>query len=234
MLNYNEVTLKYALKPMYKALNGDNVPATKVTVKGKETIEILNATLKFNAYDKIRNLHNDLRYDDHYIKCEIEWYLSQNLSNKDIGKVHHMWANSGDANGMVNSNYGYLLFSPQNGNQYQNVIKQLKEDKTSRRAVAYYTNPMMHYIGGNDHICTAYVAYTVREDELHAIVSMRSCDVRRGLVMSDLPWQQYILRQMANELYVLPGWIHWHCVSMHMYSKYFHILNDIFLSPDLT
>lgn len=225
--NKNEKALLGILYNMYHSRNKSEDTFKIVPVKGIETIEAINFTTAFNAHDQI-DVHKDLRFDQSYIQAEIDWYTSQSTSNAEIGKHHHMWLNSGDQNGMVNSNYGFLLFSPQNGHQYYQVLEKLKKDPHSRQAVAYYTNPMIHYTGGKDHICTAYVSYVIRCGKVHAIVSMRSCDIRRGLVMSDLPWQQHILKKLASDLSLDAGEIHWHAVSLHMYSKYFYILEDLF------
>ncbi|RLA72829.1 MAG: dCMP hydroxymethylase, partial [Epsilonproteobacteria bacterium] len=147
---------------------------------------------------------------------------------RDIKDHAQIWSTASDGNGMTNSNYGYLMFSPQNGYQFNNVVKTLLEDPQSRRAVAYYTNPFIHYVGGNDHICTIYAAYTVRNGKLDVVVSMRSNDIRFGLIGADLEWAIYMLKRVAECINAEPGKVRWHAASAHLYSRHFNKLKEIY------
>ena len=55
-----------------------------------------------------------------------------------------IWKTVSSREGEINSNYGYLIFSAENKEQYEKVLKTLQADPTSRRAVMIYTNPNMH------------------------------------------------------------------------------------------
>lgn len=213
------------LKPLYEKLLNDDI----VKVRGFKTVELMNATCRFYAEDKCTlNIDGIFKTSLDYILKETEWYESQNPHNGFIKQHAQIWSTACDENGMTNSNYGYLMFSPQNGYQFKNVVKTLKEDPMSRRAIAYYTNPWMHYQGGNDHVCTMYVSYTVRNSRLDAIVSMRSNDVRFGLIGADLEWQRHMLSSIASEIGVSVGHIHWHAASLHLYERHFDQLKRIF------
>lgn len=196
----------------------------------------VNATLVF--YSKFRNesqgkinIFDIFKTKEDYINKEYEWYNSQSLDAKWIGQYAKTWLKCADENGKINSNYGYLLFSAQNGYQFANVLAALVEDNTSRRAVAYYTNPFMHYIGRNDHICTLAVQYLLRNDILDCVVYMRSNDIIYGLIGADLWWQNEILRLLCDRLGVLlekkiyPGDIHWMPGSLHIYEKHWDKLD---------
>jgi len=200
-----------------------------VEVRGSKTIELINATMTFDgASTGIINIKDIFKTSGAYIGHETKWYNSQNPNNEYIKQYAQIWSTVSDENGMTNSNYGFLMFSPQNGYQFKNVVKELKRDKYSRRAIAYYTNPFMHYIGGNDHVCTMYVSYTVRDGKLQAIVSMRSNDIRFGLIGADLEWQRHMLEMIAKELDLECGNIHWHAASLHLYERHFKQLERIY------
>ena len=201
-----------------------------VEVRGYKTVELLNSTIEFSGSDTgIIDIKGIFKTSKDYIRREQNWYYSQNVNNEYISKYAQIWSTACDENGMTNSNYGFLLFSPQNGYQYKNVIQELKRDKYSRRAIAYYTNPFMHYTGGNDHVCTMYVSYIVREGALNAVVSMRSNDIRFGLIGADLEWQRHILNKIATELDLPVGKLYWHAVSLHLYERHFDKLKEIYL-----
>lgn len=202
-----------------------------VKIRDLKTVELLNETIEFDANSSgIINIKDIFKTSEKYIRAEQDWYYSQNPNNRDIKEHAQIWSTASDKHGMTNSNYGFLMFSPQNGYQFDNVVKELKRDVHSRRAVAYYTNPFMHYVGGNDHVCTMYVSYTVRDGLLHAFVSMRSNDIRFGLIGADLDWQIHMLTRVRNALgniYEL-GSVHWHAVSLHLYEKHFDKLIEIY------
>lgn len=191
----------------------------------------VNATMVF--WGKYRdeqqgriNLYDIFKTKEEYINKELEWYMSQSLDSKWIGQHAKIWLDCADSNGKINSNYGYLLFSGQNGYQFYNVIKELAEHKDSRRAVAYYTNPFIHYVGGKDYICTIAVQYLLRNNRVDAVVYMRSNDIVYGLIGADLFWQNEVLRYVCDSLTVklerkiYPGDIHWMAGSLHIYERH--------------
>jgi hypothetical protein len=57
--------------------------------------------------------------NEEYVKRELEWYLSQSLNVNDIpGETPKIWHHVADKDGFINSNYGWCIFSKENGNQY--------------------------------------------------------------------------------------------------------------------
>lgn len=221
----SQIVKSELLRPLYTKLKHSDF----VEVRGNKTVEILNATACFDGSKSgIINIDNIFKTSESYVEHEMKWYNSQNVNNEYIKQHAQIWSTACDENGMTNSNYGFLMFSPQNGYQFKNVVKELKRDPNSRRAVAYYTNPWMHYQGGNDHVCTMYVSYTVRNNKLDCIVSMRSNDARFGLIGADLEWQRYMLVKLGNEIGMEPGYIHWHAASLHLYERHFKQLEQIF------
>jgi thymidylate synthase len=163
-----------------------------------------------------------------YVARELEWYKSQSLSVHDIpGGAPEIWKQVADEHGYINSNYGWCIYSQENGNQYENVLKELQQNPNSRRAVMIYTRPFMHYdykfLGMNDFMCTNTVQYLIRYDRLHAIVNMRSNDVVFGY-KNDFAWQQYVALQLCDDLALQLGNIVWNVGSLHIYSRHFHLV----------
>ena len=83
--------------------------------------------------------------------------------------------------------------------------------------VEYFEN------GKNDFICTNAVTYYIRNDELQSVVQMRSNDVVFGY-KNDYAWQQYVLKQLANDLNIEPGYITWQVQNLHVYERHFHLV----------
>lgn len=169
--------------------------------------------------------------NDDYIKRELAWYRSQSRSVSDIpGAIPKIWAYVADRDGIVNSNYGHLVFSQDNGSQYHHVLRELQRNPCSRRGVMIYTRPTMHRDayerGREDFVCTHAVNYFIRESLLHAVVQMRSNDAVFGYP-NDLAWQRFLHRKLSRDLDVGPGAITWQAASFHVYQRHYHLLEKL-------
>jgi thymidylate synthase len=163
-----------------------------------------------------------------YVERELQWYKSQSLNINDIpGGPPKVWIDVADPAGFINSNYGWCVYSGENGNQYENVLKELNNNPNSRRAIMIYTRPHMHYdynfLGMNDFMCTNNVQYLIRNSKIHSIVNMRSNDALYGY-KNDWAWQNYVLNQLAQDLNVEVGDIVWSVGSLHVYERHFHLI----------
>ena len=204
---------------------------------GVKTVEIVGASFIADEPTIFGSLN------DEYIKKELDWYLSQSLYVKDIGEpVPKIWTAVSDSSGKINSNYGYLIYSKNNGLQFDSVLEELLSNKDSRRAVMIYTRPTMHKDynsdGMSDFICTNAVQYLIRDGALHTIVQMRSNDVVFGY-RNDYAWQHYVsssllksyndcLQDHADEIEL--GSITWQVGSLHVYERHFSLIEDYIVS----
>jgi thymidylate synthase len=138
-----------------------------------------------------------------------------------------IWTTVSDSNGMINSNYGWCIWSEDNNNQYDNALAELKSNPESRRAVMIYTRPTMwndyNRDGMSDFICTNAVQYMIRDNKLNCIVQMRSNDAIFGY-KNDHAWQKHVLDKMANQLEIEPGHITWQVGSLHIYERHFGLI----------
>ena len=194
------------------------------TVNNEKTVEIINACFEADSSYLLRRPNAD------YIAREINWYESQSLNVNDIPDgAPAIWQKVSSDNGYINSNYGYLLYSDENYNQFDNVMHALLNDKHSRQAIAIYTRPRMHFDstqqGMKDFCCTNTVQYLYRDGLLHAIVSMRSNDAVFGY-NNDVAWQQHVLTKLCSELRLDMGNIYWNAGSLHVYERHFQYLQE--------
>lgn len=77
--------------------------------------------------------------------------------------------------------------------------------------------------GKNDFICTNSVTYYIRDGALHCVVQMRSNDVIFGY-RNDYAWQEHVLCELADELDVDDGDIHWQVQNLHVYERHFDLV----------
>ena len=161
-----------------------------------------------------------------YEKREIDWYESQSLNVNDIpGGPPAIWKQVADQDGLINSNYGFLVWSKENGSQYLNVLDELNKNPNSRRAVMVYNRPNIwadyNLNGRSDFICTNAVGYLIRDNKLCANVQMRSNDGFFGF-RNDRAWQMHVLNKLSQDLNIEKGDLVWNAMSLHFYERHFN------------
>jgi thymidylate synthase len=75
--------------------------------------------------------------------------------------------------------------------------------------------------GMSDFMCTNAVQYMIRDEQLIAVVQMRSNDVVFGY-RNDYAWQWHVANQLSEDL-GLKTWpkIIWHVGNLHVYERHF-------------
>lgn len=180
-----------------------------------------------------------------YIDAELDWYLSCSTNINDIYKTESdehqqnarrdppdAWRYAANEYGEINSNYGKLIFDDKYYRQYDNVITELAHNPDSRRACMVYNRPSIwaefNENGKNDFICTNAVTYYIRNEQIHAVVQMRSNDVVFGY-KNDYAWQRYVMQMIADDLsggnksYTV-GNLAWQVQNLHVYERHFHLV----------
>ena len=203
-------------------------------VQQSTTIELQNIQFECDKDWIVREPNYD------YFEREKEWYLSQSLNINDIpGGAPTMWKSCATKEGLINSNYGWCIFSDENYNQYDNCLKQLIKDPTSRAACMIYTRPSIHNEalkdGMHDFICTYGVQCFLNPKndgyELKYIVIMRSNDAVFGF-NSDHLWAKYVYNKLKDDLEknlncpIYSTNIEWNAMSLHVYERHFKYLED--------
>lgn len=234
----NTESLYLLLKDKYK---GDDFR----TISGSKCIEVQNCRFIADKDWIVREPNYD------YVQRELEWYKSQSLYVDDIpGKTPKIWesiaSKTGDV-GKINSNYGWCIFSNENGNQYRECLNALIKDNNTRQAVMFYNRPSMHKDANkddmHDFMCTYQVQcflnkYYYKENEnsnsfyvLRYIVYQRSQDLVFGYD-NDILWHDYVANKLCRDLTskigikVYPSFIECNVGSAHIYERHFSFLTN--------
>ena len=166
-----------------------------------------------------------------YIERELQWYDSQSLYVDDIpGETPQIWKDISSDEGKINSNYGWCIYSEENGNQYKNVLRELRNNPNSRRAVMLYNRPSMHLDysrdGMNDFICTYSNTFMIRDGCLISHYLMRSNDAVFGY-NNDVAWAKFVQGQLAYDLGIPCGDLIWTATNLHVYERHFEFIEDL-------
>lgn len=122
------------------------------------------------------------------------------------------------------SAYGrYLRHVPHD--QLNRVIKQLRESPNTRQAIINFHQAGIERYDGPDVACTIYMQFLLRDDELHAITSMRSQDMLWGYPY-DAHNFQWIQEVLAGVLDVDLGTYTHRLNSCHYYTEFEEKVTD--------
>lgn len=199
-----------------------------VDKSGVKTLEIIGDSYYADEDVIFGTLNED------YANRELKWYLSESLNVNDIpGGAPTIWKQVSSKDGLINSNYGWCIFSNDNYYQYANALTELKKYTDSRRALMIYTRPEMWYDYNKDRMsdfmCTSTVHVLIRNDTLIYIVNQRSCDAVYGY-KNDMFWHRYVYDRLFKDLsecYNLKRSPIIHQVgSLHIYERHFKFLEE--------
>lgn len=204
---------------------------------GVKTVEIIGASFWANSPLIFGAVNED------YVQRELDWYMSRSLNVNDIpGGPPQIWKQVADSEGMINSNYGWCVYSRENNYQFDHAVTELEERPDSRRAIMIYTRPTMwgdhNKNGRSDFMCTNTVQYLIRDGKINAVVNMRSNDAWAGY-RNDWAWQRFVLERVRDELqfrgkYYNSGEIIWNAGSLHIYERQFYLLEHYLKTRELS
>ena len=231
------------LYPLYnKIINKEfvNTGANASQTVGQETyVELIARKVQLDPYAPYIYIDKNFQTPKKYVKAELDWYKSMDLSiiGHEGIESNPTWQSccTKDEKKEINSNYGWCVFSEENGSQYDNCLEVLKKDKTTRNAIIMYNRPEIYKDykrdGMHDMICTFMSHFFIRNNRLYMIHNMRSNDVRYGFICSDLAWNCFVYQNMYEDLKstypdLEVGTIIWTSDSMHLYSRHFDDLKN--------
>ena len=194
----------------------------RVGPRGMVTLEVENLTYQLPAYERFMSFPSRKLSLD-YIRDELRWYLKGDKTDLSITEKAAIWKTA-VTNGMLNSNYGYYLFTCQ-GLQY--AVDVLRNDNDSRRAVIPILAAEHLRLDSNDVPCTVSLGFRIRRGELCCTVHMRSQDAIYGMG-NDAPFFSIVQEMVAQLLGNLPlGPLTVFVESFHVYERHFEMLSRI-------
>lgn len=239
----DNVVIGSFLYPLYsKIINKEfvNTGANASQTVGQETyVELIARKVQLDPYAPYIYIDKNFQTPKKYVKAELDWYKSMDLSiiGHEGIESNPTWQSccTKDEKKEINSNYGWCVFSEENGSQYDNCLEVLKKDKTTRNAIIMYNRPEIYEDykrdGMHDMICTFMSHFLIRNNKLYMIHNMRSNDIRYGFICSDLAWNCFVYQNMYEDLKstypdLEVGTIIWTSDSMHLYSRHFEDLKN--------
>lgn len=213
-------------------------PDHQVSPRGKKIYEILNYSFRVLEPTSEPIITKDVEFNKSiacYTLKEMELYAKMTDSAQEFTKAAKFWDKIKTPAGTINSAYGKLIWDTYDcGNKFEQdgpvyrtpwqwARLALSLDKDSRQAIIHFNRPSVLYLGNLDLVCTMFAQFFIRSDKLSLHVTMRSNDVRRG-ILYDMPWFCSLIEKMRSELlsiypYLKIGSYYHNAMSMHLYDS---------------
>ena len=205
--------------------NSDQAFSSIYNIISKQGVDFDNTKTLFNVGFTLLNPEDNhittpfRKWNIKYAEAEWEWYLSGDPRVKKLGEIYGMvpkiWEQMADENGEVNSNYGYQW---KRHNQLENVISELKQSPSTRRAVIsiYDGKEINKY--RKDTPCTYAIQFTILNNELNMCVTMRSNDLWFGFCNDQYCFSE-LQKIVAERLSISIGTYYHFAHNIHLYTR---------------
>ena len=165
-------------------------------------------------------INRERNWKEDYAEAEWQWYLSGDRNIAKLGdlygKVPEIWKRMANADGNVNSNYGWQW---KRNKQLEQVIEMLKVNPDTRQAaISIYDGKEIYdstYLF--DTPCTYAVQFTILHGRLDMCVTMRSNDLWYGF-WNDQYCFSKLQKMVSDELNIEPGVYYHFAHNMHLYN----------------
>jgi thymidylate synthase len=168
-----------------------------------------------NPMDNIIN-NKSRKFNKDYAEFEWQWYLSGNKNAIEISKKAKIWLKCMDEYGEVNSNYGYQW---NKGKQIDYIVKELSNNKNSRRASISIYDAKDRYNFENDTPCTYAINFYIFNDKLNMSVLMRSNDLWYGFCNDQYCFSK-LQELISNKLKIKIGTYFHFTNNLHLYNNF--------------
>ncbi len=166
-----------------------------------------------------------------YVNAEIDLYSTgERRADVWAERASKFWSKLADEHGLINSNYGDLVYRMQDSesgmSQFEWAKYCLQHDPDTRQAIIHFNRPCHQKIGVKDFVCTMHAQFFIRDGLLSMDVVMRSQDIVKGW-----PYDQHffmsLLLRMGWELKYPVKYMTLLVHSLHMYEKDFKLVKEM-------
>ena len=163
-------------------------------------------------------INKEREWNENYADCEWLWYLSGDRSVDKLGefygKIPPIWEKMADAEGNVNSNYGWQW---DRNKQIDYVYELLLNQPDTRQAVITILDMKEHDKFTYDTPCTYAIQFTIVNGRLDMCVTMRSNDLWYGFCNDQYQFSK--LQEMVSKRLEIETGTYYHFAhNMHLYN----------------
>ena len=187
-------------------------------VKFGDTKALFNVGFYITDPKDRKIINKEREWNENYADCEWLWYLSGDRSVDKLGefygKIPPIWEKMANAEGNVNSNYGWQW---DRNKQIDYVYKLLLDQPDTRQAVITILDMKEHNTFAYDTPCTYAIQFTIVNGRLDMCVTMRSNDLWYGFCNDQYQFSK-LQELMAWKLDIETGVYYHFAHNMHLYN----------------
>lgn len=180
------------------------------------TKEIVNYSFAIIDVSNLNKLSDDLRCHREWCDAEFEERWSDDPQNPgDAWKIRkEVWTEYLQKN---NGQFAYT-YGQRFNRQKRHVISELKKHPTTRQAIISVFDILndSHNIGSDRIPCSIYYQFIFRDDKLHVIYNMRSCDYHLHF-RNDIYLACKLLHRVSDAVGMKVGNFYMNIGSLHVY-----------------
>jgi thymidylate synthase len=213
--------------------------APEITSRGSKSRNVHNVAVVLNTGESVITNFVHRKMNLAYAKREWLWYLGADPKDDSICEHATAWKKLQQEDGTFYSNYGQYLFGEQHlgrPNQFEYIIRTLKDDPQSRRASMMLLKVEHLFPANTDTVCTYAINFFIDQGHLCMTVMMRSNDVIWGFTNDAFCfWQLYLFvyHVLKNSMPLLKYGSYTHMAnSMHVYDRHYEMIRSILLDPN--
>jgi len=161
------------------------------------------------------------KFNADYANFEFDWYLKGDRDATEIAERAKIWKQMmvpGTSN--VVSNYGYFW---NYNDQLNRTIKEIKNNKETRRAIIVHYNLDELDLYKYDTPCNVALNFYIKDDKLHLTVFARSIDLVFGFCNDQYTFAK-LMEMVAFQLDIPVGEMHWMVTNLHIYPRHYDML----------
>ena len=162
--------------------------------------------------------NEERKWNPVYAEAEWQWYLSGDRNINELGRIYgkvpKIWKRMADADGNVNSNYGWQW---KRNDQIDYVVDLLKHQPDTRQAAISIYDGKEHDTFTFDTPCTYAVQFTILDNKLNMSVIMRSNDLWFGFCNDQYQFSK-LQDLIAFKLNIEIGTYFHYAHNLHLYN----------------
>lgn len=161
------------------------------------------------------------KFNTDYANFEFDWYCAGNRDAKEIGERAKIWKQMmiPDTTEVI-SNYGYFW---NYNDQLNRTIKEIKNNKETRRAIIVHYNLDELDLYKYDTPCNVALNFYIKDNKLDLTIFARSIDLWYGFGNDQYCFAK-LMEKVSHETNYKIGQMHWHITNLHIYPRHYDML----------
>ena len=221
---YFELLRRLAQAPVIPSVRTDLSIGSHWGARVRDFRELVGETMTIDT-DRVLLRSESRPLNDRYALASSAWIILGRNDLESIARFNKRGTAFSDDGETLSGAFGHRLRRDA-GDQIEDAVSLLQHDPSSRRAVCFVGRPSDLCAPHRDYPCASLVQIFRRHERVELVVYMRSQSLI-GVFPYDVVNFRYLQKYVAYRLGLLPGPLHFHFGSLHLYEDEIDLLNRL-------